>query len=234
MNSDPPDSHGNGDPSPGGTSIDDIAGRIAAGDAQASATFMAMVHDRACGLVQEALIGAEGQRSPAVERLVRAYRRDELQIQAALLSAQTTFRRHLLKNSDSAEIRDERDCVTALISLAYNRWQRQRYEDRKAQGQAALGSSGDRDVLLAEVADPDPGPDHLPMIADFYEKLVEEVHLLCSELKPGEPEAVFLRLFEELTYDQISRRVGRPVSSVHRICQQVKAHLLRRFRDSAP
>ena len=72
------------------------------------------------------------------------------------------------------------------------------------------------------------------MLDDFYEKLVEEIHLMSSGLKPGEPEVVYLRLFQGLTYEQIGREVGKSTASVHRICQQVVAHLRRRFRDSAP
>ena len=71
------------------------------------------------------------------------------------------------------------------------------------------------------------------MVEDFYEKLVEEIHLMSSGLKPGEPEIVYLRLFQGMTYEQIAREVGKSTASVGRICQQVVAHLRRRFRDSA-
>ena len=197
-----------------------------------------MVHDRACRLVQDALAGSANSGRPRVERLIRAYRRDDLQIQAALLSAQTSFRRHLMDLSQSAEVKDDQDYVTALISLAYNRWQRQKYGDKKARRQAALGSSGngkdDSATRLNHAVDPRPGPDHRPILDDFYEKLVEEIHLLSSGLRPGEPEVVYLRLFQEMTYEQIAREVGKSTASVHRVCQQAVAHLRQRFRDSAP
>jgi DNA-directed RNA polymerase specialized sigma24 family protein len=213
--------------------------RLAAGDPRASAAFLAVVHDRACRLVQDALAGPADRRPAAVERLIRAYRRDELQIQAALLSAQTSFRRHLLDLSQSAEVKDDRDYVTALISLTYNRWQRQHYGDKRAHRQAAAGSGGNGDgdsatARLTRAVDPRPGPDHRPMLDDFYEKLVEEIHLLCSGLKAGEPEIVYLRLFQGMTYEQIAREVGKSTASTYRVCQQVVAHLRRRFRDSAP
>jgi hypothetical protein len=210
--------------------------RIGAGDPQASAAFLAMVHDRACRIVQDALTSAGPQRSIAVERLIRAYRRDDLQIQAALLSAQTSFQRHLLDLARSAEVPDGDDYVTALITLAYNRWQRRNYGDKRSRVQAALGASGNEtresESALSRAADPRPGPDNRPVLADFYEKLVEEIHFLCSELKPGEPEVVYLRLFHEFTYEQIAREVGKSTAGVHRICQQVVTHLRRRFRDS--
>ena len=195
-----------------------------------------MVHDRACRLVQDALAGSADQRPAAVDRLIRAYRRDDLQIQAALLSAQTSFRRHLMDLTQSAEVKDDRDYVTALISLAYNRWQRQNYGDKKAHRHAALGSSsngkGDCQAVLTQAVDPRPGPEHRPVIDDFYEKLVEEIHLMSNGLRPGEAEVVYLRLFQEMTYEQIAREVGKSTAGVHRVCQQVVAHLRQRFRNS--
>ncbi len=213
--------------------------RIAAGDQQASAAFLALVHDRACQLVEDALTGPPQRRSAVVERLIRAYCRDDLQIQAALLSAQTSFRRYLLDLTQSGDIRDDRDYVSALISLAYNRWQRQHYSTKKTQRQmaAAAPRNGDDDqapARLTQVADSRPGPDHKTTIEDFYEKLLEEIHLMSAGLKPGEADVVYLRLFQELTYEQISGEVGKSIASVHRICQQVVAHLRQRFRDSAP
>jgi RNA polymerase sigma factor (sigma-70 family) len=212
--------------------------RIPAGDPQASAAFLAAVHDRAFRLVQDTLAGPADRRSAVVERLIRAYRRDDLQIQAALLSAQTSFRRHLLDLSQSGEVKDDQDYVTALISLAYNRWQRQKYGDKKTHRQAAAGeSSNGRDdaaTRLARVVDPRPGPEQRPILDDFYEKLVEEIHLMSNGLRPGEPEVVYLRLFQGLTYEQIAREVGKSTATVHRICQQVVAHLRQRFQDSAP
>jgi DNA-directed RNA polymerase specialized sigma24 family protein len=215
---------------------EDLLERITAGDPQASAAFLGLVHDRACRLVQDALAGSADQRPAAVDRLIQAYRRDDLQIQAALLSAQTSFRRHLLDLTQSAEVKDDRDYVTALISLAYNRWQRQNYGDKKARRHAALGSStnGDDDcqAVLTQAVDPHPGPEHRPVIDDFYEKLVEEIHLMSNGLRPGEAEVVYLRLFQDMTYEQIAHEVGKSTAGVHRVCQQVVAHLRQRFRSS--
>ena len=35
------------------------------------------------------------------------------------------------------------------------------------------------------------------MLDDFYEKLVEEIHVMSSGLTTGEPEVIYLRLFQE-------------------------------------
>ena len=121
-------------PAEPGPAIDaELIRRIAEGDPRASAAFLAVVHDRACRLVQDALSGPADRRSAAVERLIRAYRRDDLQIQAALLSAQTSFRRHLLDITQAAEGSEGRwrDYVTALISLTYNRWGSTKYSDKR-------------------------------------------------------------------------------------------------------
>ncbi len=221
-----------------GPGIDtELLRRVCEGDDGASAAFLAAVQDRAWRMVLDALRGPPDRRSPALERLIRAYRRDPLQIQAALLSAQTSFRRHLLGLVQAEEIRDDRDYVTALITLTYNRWQRRHYRDTQACVQSVVGSSGDEDLAttwLSRAADPRPGPDHRPIVEDFYAKLVEEIHLMSKDLRPGEPEVVFLRLFEEMTYEQIGRKVGKSTASVGRICQKVVDHLRRRFRDSAP
>jgi RNA polymerase sigma factor (sigma-70 family) len=72
------------------------------------------------------------------------------------------------------------------------------------------------------------------VIEDFYEKLVEEIHLLCSGLREGEDQIVYLRLFHEMTYEEIAREVDKSTATVYRICQQVVRHLRQRFRDSAP
>jgi RNA polymerase sigma factor (sigma-70 family) len=232
---------GNGAPAcADGKVIEDAAllRRIAAGDVQASAAFLTIVHDRANRMVQEALAGPAQRRSPALDRLIRAYRRDDRQIEAALLSARTSFLRHLVDMTQEAAVSDDSDYVTALISLTYNRWQRQNYGDKKSRQQAGTGALRNgmdetAGTLLARAADPRPGPEHRPVIEDFYEKLVEEIHLLCSELRPGEPEIIYLRLFHEMTYEEISRKVGRSTASVYRICQQVIRHLRQRFRESA-
>jgi DNA-directed RNA polymerase specialized sigma24 family protein len=217
----------------------ELIGRISAGDPKASAAFVAMVHDRAWRMVQDALAGPSDRRSAPLERLIRAYQRDDLQIQAALLTAQTSFHRRLLKLSQEGDVKDDQDYVTALISLAYNQWQRQHYDDKKMRSESASGAfrKGDDDTSttrLTQTADPHPGPDHQPMLEDFYEKLVEEIHLMSSGLKPGEADVVYMRLFEGLRYEQIAKGVGKSTSGVHRICQQAVAHLRRRFRDSAP
>ncbi len=217
----------------------DLLRRIAAGDVEASAAFLTIVHDRANRLVQEALTGAPGRRSAPVDRLIRAYRRDDRQIEAALLSARTSFLRHLLDLTQEAAVSDDRDYVTALISLTYNRWQRQNYGDQKTRRQAAVGAAHNgadetADALLTRAVDPRPGPEDRPVIEDFYEKLVEEIHLLCSGLRPGEAENVYLRLFHEMTYEEIAREVDKATATVYRICQQVVRHLRKRFRDSAP
>jgi RNA polymerase sigma factor (sigma-70 family) len=213
--------------------------RISAGDPEAWAVFLGVVHERACRMVQDALAGQTEQRSATLERLIRAYQGDELQIQAALLTAQTAFRRGLLERCESAQITDERDYVSALINLTYNRWQSRNYVDKKMRRQTAAGQShtSDDDSLsswLTQAPDPSPGPDHQPILQDFYENLVEEIHLMSSTLKPHEREIVFLRLFERLTYEQIHQRVGKSIATVQGVCQRVLAHLRRRFRDSLP
>jgi RNA polymerase sigma factor (sigma-70 family) len=239
MNQSPPSLHDV--PRRGGTEtgIDaELVRRIAEGDPQASAAFLAIVHDRACQLVREALTGSADRQPPVVVRLIRAYQHDDLQIQAALLSAQTSFRRQLTDLALVAEVKDDREYVTALITLAYNHWQRRKYRDKQLLRQTALGSSrngqDDPATVLSRAADTRPGPEHRPMIDDFYEKLVEEIHLMCRELKPGEARVVELRLFQGMTYEQIAREVGKSTASAHRICQQMVAYLQRRFRDSAP
>ena len=95
--------------------------RIAAGNPQASAVYKVFVHERACRLGQEA---QAGRRSTTMERHIRAYRRDDFQMQASLLSVQTALHRRLQDLAQSAEINDDRDSATALISLTSDHCQR--------------------------------------------------------------------------------------------------------------
>lgn len=211
--------------------------RVAAGDATAAAAFLDAVHDRACRMVEDALSGPPGRRPAVLDRLIRAYGGDDLEIQAALLSAQTSFRRHLMSITDADAIRDDRDYVTALISITYNRWQRQHYREKQLTHQAALGSTKEDDsdlttTWLSRAPDPRPGPDYQPMVDDFYEKLVEEIELMSQQLRPGEPEIISLRLFEGMSYEEIGRQVGKSTATVGRVCQQAVTYLRQRFRDA--
>jgi len=209
--------------------------RVSERDPQACVEFLTAVHQCAWQLVQDALEGRAGTQSARIRWLIQAYRRDELQIQAALLSAQTSFRRHFLDAFDPLQINDDKDYVTALIGLAYRHWQRREYRDKQTRRHAATGNparASERISVLDQLAHPGPSPDHDVVVKDFYEKLVEEVHLFSRGLKEGEAEVIYLRLFQEMTYEQIGARVNKSVATVCRICQQAIVHLRKRFRDS--
>jgi hypothetical protein len=167
--------------------------RVSERDPQACAQFLTLVHERACRLVQDALVGRAGEQSGRIAWLIHAYRRDELQIQAALLSAQTSFQRHFLDKVDSSQIKDDKDYVTALIGLAYRRSQRREYRDKQTLRQAAVGNAPlvrEGEALLARLPDPARGPEHRVVVNDFYEKLVEEVHLFSRGLKERDAKVV--------------------------------------------
>jgi RNA polymerase sigma factor (sigma-70 family) len=209
--------------------------RVSERDPHACGQFLAMVHERACRLVQDALTGRVGERSGRIAWLIHAYRRDELQIQAALLSAQTSFHRHFLDTVDTSQINDDKDYVTALIGQAYRRWKRREYRDQQTLRHTAAGNAplaGNGKTLLAQLADSAPGPEQQVVVNDFYEKLVEEIHLFSRGLNEREAQVVSLRLFQEMTYEQIAAEVNTSVATVCRICQQAIAHLRKRFRES--
>jgi hypothetical protein len=209
--------------------------RLADEDPAAWAQFLGMIHDGACASIQRALRGELGTPSAGVRRLIRAYRNDDLQIQAALLTARTSLQRHLLNPKAGGDLPQDVDHVAALIRIAYNHWQRQNYRDRQAAGQAAAGGAAGSDsgtTLLERAVDPSPGPDRRENSREIVEKIYEVIHEYCKGHDDATRAVIFLKLFTTQTQTRIAQEVGVTNAKVSRVCDVFFAHLRRWYRVS--
>jgi hypothetical protein len=213
----------------------ELLGRLADEDPIAWAQFLGMIHDSACAAIQRALRGDPEKPSVGVRRLIRAYRNDDLQIQAALLTARTSLQRHLLNPKRTGDLPQDVDHVAALIRIAYNHWQRQNYRDRQSAEQTAAGGAAGMDggpTLLERAADPSPGPDRRATSREIVEIIYEVIHEYCKGHDDATRAVIFLKLFTTQTQSRIAQEVGVTNAKVSRVCDVLFTHLRRWYRVS--
>jgi hypothetical protein len=117
--------------------------RVDQGEVEASHEFFQLVFPMVLAALDRALTRGERDIGKEARRLVKeAYRDDLPGAIGAIGSAWDSFLGHFLKKDRPPdEMRTAADCAGWLIGVAYNRWQRERYQTRRSQAQQALGAS---------------------------------------------------------------------------------------------
>ena len=189
----------------------------------------------ALAALDRALTPGDRDTGKEARRLVKeAYRDDLPGAMGALGSAWESFRGHFLKKDRPPdEMRTAADCAAWLIGVAYNRWQRERYQTRRSQGQQALGAfvaqGGSGPSLLERTPAPHEGHEIEVDLADFRKALEDELERFTRHLSVVKRQIIRLSFFEGKTPQEIHELLGVSVSKCKEVPSLWRRHLAQRY-----
>ena len=215
--------------------------RLNSNDSGAWLEFLQKVWGHAWEQVDDALKNGLKEADPKVQAVIRAYQGKVEELPAALQTALTNFRGLFTSGQSSHRLTlkeaTREDCVLELLRITYNRWQNGDRREKVMRAAAALGAAGPRDgryALLDAVADRRPGPEDGVDLADFFRNLNEEVVEFALTMKGKYiPEIVFMRLYQNRTYEDIATVLGLSPATAQRKVELLLRHLRKRFSTSA-
>lgn len=198
-------------PKPGLPVSSELLEKLQFNDPDAWFSFFRQVYVIAREAIAEAMADRRTQAGKEASRLAKAYAGDHDGACGELAMAWDSFRGHFLrKDRPLEEIRTEADFSAWLIGVAYNRWQRGHYQDRKAARQTALGAAsrrGGKSSVLDRHADQKEGPEVAVDLADFRDALREELQRFTAHLSDVDREIIRLSFCEGRTPQEIKALV---------------------------